>query len=681
MVNLVCGVAALALLIAAAQNIPAGAQSAAAAPPATGSWGFDLAGADFATKPGDDFFRYGNGTWYDHAVIPPDRSSIGVFTALSITAETRIRDILEHGDRGVDPSARADAAKFGAFYKAFMDETRAEALDAEPIAAFLQRIRAAVTSEELVALMGSGRQSFFSSLFGLGIGPDDKSPTRYAVSVRQGGLGLNRDYYITPRLAGKKAAYLDYMTQLLGMIGWAAPEQSAAAVLDFETAVAEVSWTNAQRRDPDKTYNPTTVATLEETAPFPWHRLLTSADLNDLDRVVVVENTAIPKIAAIFGRTPLDTLKAWQAFHLADAVAPYLSKRFVAANFAFHSKTMSGVEEQPEWWKRAVAAVNGAMGQAIGRVYVARYFSPEAKAQIDDLVGQLRIALNGRIERLDWMSPPTKARALDKLDRLNVKIAYPDKWRDYSALDVQSDDLLGDVQASRKFAWLRQVERLNSSVDRDEWYMNPQTVNAYYDSNLNEMVFPAGILQPPFFDTAADPAVNYGSVGAVIGHEMTHGFDDEGRKYDGAGVLSDWWTDADAEEFNARAAVLGRQFDSYEPVPGVHLKGDLTMGENIADLGGALVALDGYRHSLGGKPARVIDGLTGDQRFFLGYAQSWRQKQTDDSLRQQIVSNPHAPVRYRVNGIVRNMDDWYGAFDVKPGDKLYLAPQDRVRIW
>jgi putative endopeptidase len=681
MSNLACRVAALTLLIAGAQNIAAVAQPAPSAQPATGGWGFDLAGADFAAKPGDDFFRYGGGTWYDHATIPPDRSSIGIFTALSITAEARIRDILEHGEQGVDASARMDAAKIGAFYTAFMDEARAEALDSQPIAPFIQMVRAAATPEELVDLMGAGRRSFFTSVFGTGIGPDDKAPDRYAVSISQGGLGLNRDYYVTPRLADKKAAYLAYMTQLLGMIGWEAPDQSAAAVLAFETAIAEVSWTNAQRRDPDKTYNPTSVAALAETAPFPWRRLLASGDLGGLDRVVLVENTAVPKIAAVYARTPLDTLKAWQAFHLADAAAPYLSKRFVAASFAFHSKTMSGIAEQPERWKRAVGAVNGAMGQAIGRVYVARYFSPEAKAQIDDLVGQLRIALKGRIERLGWMSPQTKLKALDKLARLNVKIAYPDKWRDYTALDVRPDDLIGDVQAGRKFAWLRQVKRLNSPVERDEWYMNPQTVNAYYDSNLNEMVFPAGILQPPFFDPAADPAVNYGSIGAVIGHEMTHGFDDEGRKYDGAGVLSDWWTEEDAKEFNERAAVLGRQFDTYEPFPGVHVKGDLTMGENIADLGGALVALDAYHHSLGDKPAPVIDGLTGDQRFFLGYAQSWRQKQTEDSLRQQLVSNPHSPAQYRVNGVVRNIDAWYGAFDVKPGDTLYLAPEDRVRIW
>ena len=680
MSNLACRVAALILFVCCMQNVAAG-QPAGSAPTTAGGWGFDLSGADFANNPGDDFFRYGNGVWYDRAVIPSDRSSIGVDTALSITNEARIREILERGEEGVGSSSRADAVKIGAFYAAFMDEARAEALHIEPIAPLLQMVRAAATREEVAGLMGTGRQSFFSSVFGLGIGADDKAPDKYAVSVRQGGLGLNRDYYIAPRLAEKKAAYLAYITQLLAMIGWEAPEQSAAAILDFETAIAEVSWSNAERRDPEKTYNPMSVAALSEAAPFPWRRLLASADLDGVDRVVVVENTAIPKIAAVYARTSLDTLKAWQAFHLADGAAPYLSKRFVAANFGFHSRTMSGVAEQPERWKRAVATVNGAMGQAIGRVYVARYFSSQAKAQIDDLVAQLRIALAARIERLAWMSPATKLKASEKLAHLNVKIAYPDKWRDYAALKVQSDDLVADVQAARKFAWLRQVNRLNSPVDREDWYLNPQTVNASYNANLNEMTFPAGILQPPFFDPAADAAVNYGGIGAVIGHEMIHGFDDEGRKYDGMGVLTSWWTDTDATEFNARAAVLGRQFDTYEPFPGFRLKGDLTMGENIADLGGALVALDAYHNSLGNKPAPVRDGLTGDQRFFLSYAQSWRHKSTDDSIRQLIVSNPHAPANYRVNGVVRNMDAWYEAFNVNPSDQLFLAPENRARIW
>jgi putative endopeptidase len=679
MSSLVCRATVFVISIVVAQSIGAAGEPAGSA--TAGGWGFDLAGADFTKSPGDDFFRYGNGAWYDRALIPPDRSAIGVDTALTITAEARIRDILERGENGVGASSRADAAKIGAFYAAFMDEARAEALDPEPIAPLLRTVSLAATREDLAGLMGAGRQSFFFSVFGLGIGPDDKAPDRYVVSVRQGGLGLNRDYYVTPRLAEKKTAYLAYMARMLAMIGWEAPEQSAAAVLAFETDIAQVSWSNAERRDPDKTYNPMSVAALEETASFPWRRLLASADLAALDHVVVVENTAIPKIAAAFARTPLDTLKAWQAFHIADAAAPYLSQRFVAANFGFHSRTMSGVAEQPERWKRAVATVNGAMGQAIGRVYVARYFPPEAKARIDDLVAHMRIALKERIARLDWMSPQTKLKALDKLARLDVKLGYPDKWRDYAALEVRRDDLLADMQTTRRFAWLRQVNRLNAPVDRDDWYLNPQTVNASYNENLNQMVFPAGILQPPFFDPAADPAVNYGGIGAVIGHEMIHGFDDEGRKFDGAGILSAWWTDADATQFTARAAVLGRQFDSYEPFPGFHVKGDLTMGENIADLGGALVALDAYHHSLGDKPAPVIDGLNGDQRFFLSYAQSWRHKSTDDLIRQQIVSNPHAPVKYRVNGVVRNMDAWYGAFDVKPGDTLFLAAENRVRIW
>jgi putative endopeptidase len=423
------------------------------------------------------------------------------------------------------------------------------------------------------------------------------------------------------------------------------------------------------------------VAALAEVAPFPWRTLLANADLSQVDRVIVVENTAIPKIAAIYANTPLPTLKAWQAFHLADGAAPYLSKRFVEASFAFHSRTMGGVAQLPERWKRAVATVNGTMGQAVGRVYVARYFPPEAKAQIDDLVARLRVALKGRIERLDWMSDETKRKALDKLAHINVKIAYPEKWRDYSALEVQRDDLVSDIEASRNFAWQRQVKRMNSPVDRDEWGMNPQTVNAYYSEHFNEIVFPAGILQPPFFDPAADPAVNFGGIGSVIGHELTHGFDDQGRKFDGSGALSDWWTAADASEFNARASKLGRQYDSYEPFPGVHVKGDLTMGENIADLGGALVALDAYHDFLGGKPAPVRDGFSGDQRFFLSYAQVWRDKATEASIRRQVVTNPHSPVEYRVNGVVRNIDAWYAAFDVKPGEKLYLGPADRVRIW
>ena len=645
-------------------------------------WGFNRAGADFGTKPGDDFFRHSNGTWFDRTVIAPDRNSNGIDTVLNDIAEARTREILERGADGVEASARPDAAKIGAFYANFMEEDRAEALDAKPIAPFLQTLRAAQSHDDLAGIMGSSAESFFSSIFSFGIAIDAKAPGKYVVAIGQGGLGLpNRDYYLTAQFADKKAAYLTYAAQILSMIGWDKPQESAKAILDFETAIAEASWTMAESRDSDKTYNPMSEAELARAAPFPWRKLLQSAGLPELDHMVVAEVTAVPKIAALYAQTPIETLKAWLAFHLADASASYLSKRFVNASFGFHSKTLGGVAELPERWKRGVRVVNETMGEAIGRVYVARYFSAEAKTRIDDLVGQIRVALKGRIERIAWMSPETRSKAVDKLSRLNVKIAYPVKWRDYSSLEVRADDLIGNVQNSMKFEWLRNVNRLNLPVDRDEWDMTPQTVNAYYSSNLNEIVLPAAQLQAPYFDPAADAAANYGGIGALIGHELTHGFDDDGRKYDGTGMLSSWWTDADEREFNERAAQLGKQYDAFEPYPGTHVNGELTMGENIADLGGALIALDAYHHSLAGNTAPVIDGLTGDQRFFLSYAQSWRTKRTEDAIRQQMVSDPHAPEQYRVNGVVRNIDAWYDAFGVKAGDKLYQPTENRVRIW
>ena len=405
------------------------------------------------------------------------------------------------------------------------------------------------------------------------------------------------------------------------------------------------------------------------------------AELGQLDRLVLAEVTAIPKIAALYARTPVATLKAWQAFHLVDAAAPYLSKRFVIANFAFHDKTLGGVAQLAERWKRGVRLVGAEMGEAIGRIYVTRYFAAQAQAEIDDLVAHIRLAMKGRIERVAWMSPETKSKALDKLIRLKVKIAYPNEWRDYSRLEIRPGELIGNIHNSRMFEWRRKVARLSSPVDRDEWEMTPQTVNAHYSSNLNQIVLPAAQLQAPYYDLAADPAVNYGGIGTLIGHELVHGFDDDGRKYDGAGALSNWWTDADAREFKARAAELSRQYSSFEPFPGVHVDGDLTMDENIADLGGALVALDAYHHSLAGRSAPVLDGLTGDQRFFLGYAQVFRAKKTEDTTRQQLVSDAHAPEQYRVNGVVRNIDAWYQAFNVQAGDKLYLSNEDRVRIW
>jgi putative endopeptidase len=645
-------------------------------------WGFDRSGIDSSTKPGDDFYRYVNGAWYDRTVIPPDRDSNGIDRVLSDAVELRVREILERGANGVEAGARADAAKIGALYTAFMNEARAETLDAQPIKPLIQQLRAAVSRDDLAGLMGASPTTFFSAIFSISIDVDAKAPDKYVVAIGQSGLGLpDRDYYLTPQFADKKAAYQAYIAQILELIDWEAPRQSAAAILAFETAIAGASWTVVEQRDSEKTYNPMSVAQLEQSAPFPWRKLLESANLRGLEHVVVAENTAVPKIADLFAQTPVETLKAWQAFHLADSAALYLSKRFVTAHFEFRGKTLGGVREIAERWKRGVSTVNGTMGEAIGRIYAARYFPVEAKAKVEALVEQLRLALKGRIERVAWMSQETKIKALEKLAQLNVKIAYPAKWRDYSMLEVRPDDLVGDLEAAGRFEWLRKVNRLTSPVDRDEWMMTPQTVNAYYNPNLNEIVFPAAQLQPPYFDPAADPAVNYGAIGAVIGHELTHAFDDDGRKYDGAGVLTDWWTAADAEEFRVRAEELGRQYDAFEPFPGAHVNGDLTMGENIADLGGLLIALDAYHGSLSGKPAAVIDGLTGDQRFFLGFAQSWRRKSTEDSVRQLLVSDPHAPEQFRVNGAVRNVDAWYDAFGVKPPEKLRLAPERRVRIW
>jgi len=655
----------------------------ALAAPVYGDWGFDAAGMDASVPPGDDFFKYANGGWDARTAIPDDRSGYGVDAVLSEAAEAHLRGILEADPSGAAGPDDADAHKIHAAYLAFMDEKRIEALGAAPIGADLAAIRTARDKSDLAALMGRDNVSFQSSIFRLDIGSDEKDPDHYAVGLGQWGLGLpDRDYYLTAAFAAKKAAYQAYVAKLLSLGGWADPEASAAAIVDYETRIAAVSWTRAERRDPEKTYNPVSPAELQASAPgFAWAPFLRAAGLADVRRVIVSENTAIPKIAAIYDETPVATLKAWAAFHVIDGAAPYLSSGFETSRFEFRNQLLQGQKVERVRWKRAVEFVDRGMGEALGRVYVAKYFPPEAKAKIDALVGELRVALNQRIDRLDWMSPATKAKAHAKLAQFTVKVAYPDKWRDYASVEVSSDDLVSDQRAFLAFEWNRQVRRLKGPVDRTEWGMTPQTVNAYYDPTMNEIVFPAAILAPPYFDPGADAAANYGGIGAVIGHEMTHGFDDQGRKFDGTGRLADWWTADDAARFEAEAKKLNAQYDTYSPYPGAHVKGDQTTGENIADLGGILIALDAYHNSLHGQPAPVIDGLTGDQRFFLAYAQSWRDKRREDAVRDMLVRDVHSPEVYRVNGVVRNVDGWYGSFAVKPGQALYLAPNDRVRIW
>ena len=661
----------------AQQAVPAGAATS------YGSWGFDVAGMDRSVRPGDDWFRFVNGTWAKNTTIPADRSSYGAFAVLRDLSEQRLRTQLS-GYSTTD-TANPDRMKAAILYSGFMDEAAAERLDAQPLVQRLAPIKAATSRDDMARLMGSSLSGFGASFFGSGISDDAKNPDVYALYLRQSGLGLgDRDLYLDPKFAPQVARYKQYVGQMLGMAGWANPEVAAEKVVAMETRIAQAHWTRAQSRDRDKTYNLMTIAELKATAPgFGWDAFWPAAGLGQAERVIVAQNTAIPKIAQVFADTDLDTLKAWEAFRTTDEIAPMLSRRFVDAQFDFRSKFLNGQPQQRDRWKRAVAFAENGIGEGIGRDYVQTYFPPESKAKMDKLVANLRVALAGRIRGLNWMSPATKTQALDKLSNFTVKVGYPSKWRDYSALQVVPGDVVGNAERASRFEWDYDRNRLGKPVDKTEWGMTPQTVNAYYNSVKNEIVFPAAILQPPFFDPKADDAVNYGGIGGVIGHEISHGFDDQGRKSDGHGVLRDWWTAEDATKFEAQAQRLGGQYEAYsfEGLPGVHINGRASMGENIGDLGGVLISLDAYHNSLGGRRAPVIGGFTGDQRFFLGWGQVWRTLFRNEALRQQLVSDPHSPGQIRAINPLRNVDAWYAAWKVGPDQKQYLAPEQRVRIW
>ncbi|MEY2551470.1 MAG: putative endopeptidase [Verrucomicrobiota bacterium] len=663
--------------------------------PQYGAWGFDTEGADFKTKPGDDFFRYANGAWLDRVQIPADKSAYSLRLAMTDLTEQRLHDLMEETATRADPKPATIEGKVGAFYKSFMDEAGLEKLGPTALKPILDEINSARTRDAIAALMGRQNADFHGGIFGVFVDVDIKDPKHYTVYLGQAGLGLpDRDYYLKPDFAAKKEKYKAYAAQLLKLLNWPDAEKRAAEVVDFESKIADASWTKTQQRDPVATYNAMSIAELETFAPkFAWRKFLAEAGLPKVERVVVAEKSAFPKIAEIFDATPVETLQAWQAFNVADHAAPYLSKAFVDALFEMRNKTLSGQAEQQVRWKRGVHAVSGGdygagdrydrfgnLGWAVGQLYSAKHFPPAAKAKIEELVANLKVAMHERIKGLDWMGEATKAQALKKLDTYNIKVGYPDKPRDYSKVEIRADDLVGNVRRAAAADWAFYVNRLPGPVDMSDWGMTPQTNDAY-NGALRDIVFPAGILQPPMFDANADPAVNYGAIGGVIGHELTHGFDDQGRKFDADGKLNDWWTAEDAKTFEARAKVLGEQYSKFEPLPGAKVNGDLTMGENIADLGGVVVALDAYRTSLKGKPAPVIDGLSGEQRVFLGWAQAWRGKLRDDAVRRQVVSDPHSPRQYRVNGVMRNIDAWYEAFKVKADEKLFIDPKGRVRIW
>jgi putative endopeptidase len=648
-----------------------------------GNWGFDVTGMDRSVKPGDDWFRFVNGAWADRTQIPPDRSSYGAFAVLRDISEQRLRGLI--GRYSASDTAHPDRMKAAILYAGFMDTATAEKLDAAPLARRLSPLKAATSKDDIARFMGNSLGGFGASFFAPGVNDDAKQPDVYALYLRQSGLGLgDRDLYLDPKFAPQVARYRQYVTQMLTLAGWPDAKTAAGDVVAMETKLAQAHWTRAQSRDRDKTYNPTTPAQLASQAPgFPWTTFFKAAGVDAANRAIVAQNTAFPGIAKVFAESDLDTLKAWEAFRITDDIAPLLSKRFVDAQFEFRSKFLNGQPQQRERWKRAVAFAENGVGEGIGRDYVALYFPPASKAKMDQLVGNLRVALAGRIRNLTWMGAATKEQALDKLRGFNVKIGYPDKWRNYAALQIKPGDLVGNAEAAQRFEWDYRRARIGIPVDKAEWGMTPQTVNAYYNSVKNEIVFPAAILQPPFFDPKADDAVNYGGIGGVIGHEISHGFDDQGRKSDGRGILRDWWTAEDATKFEAQAARLGEQYEAYsfDGLPGIHINGRASMGENIGDLGGVLISLDAYHASLSGKASPVIGGFTGDQRFFLGWGQVWRTLFRNEALRQQLVSDPHSPGQIRAVNPLRNVDAWYAAWKIDPSQKQYLAPADRVRIW
>jgi predicted metalloendopeptidase len=673
-------IAVVWVLTACAGTPPAAPPPAAPAAPTSGLL---LGGFDRQVRVQDDLFQFVNGQWLRTTEIPADRTRYGAFDMLSDQSEQKLRTIVEESAARPSPTGSPDQ-RIGDFYTSFMDTKRLDALGAAPLKAPLTRIDALTGPTDLLRYFAENAQTGTPNPIALIIDQDPKNTEAYIPSVSQAGLTMpNRDYYLKtePQFVTLRNQLKGYAARVLRMAGITDPDAAAGQVLAVETRLAEVQWPAAQDRDATATYNKFTVA--EATARTPgldWKTYLDAARIPAGD-FLVAEPSFFTALGAALTTVPLAEWKSYLRFKLIDGLSPYLSNDFVTARFEFRSRDLTGQQEMRPRWKRGVTAVGAAMGDLLGQRYVQRYFPPEAKARIDALVGKLIDAYRSSIDGLDWMSDATKTEARDKLSKLAVKIGYPTKWKDYSKLKVVRDDLVGNVLRSAQLEYQRSLDRLGKPVDREEWFTTPQTVNAYYSPSRNDITFPAAILQPPFFDPKADDAVSYGGIGAVIGHEISHAFDDQGRKFDGAGNLRDWWTREDVQRFTARAQALTAQYSAYEPLPGEHINGELTLGENIADLSGLTVAMRAYRLFLGGRPAAVMEGFTGEQRFFLGWAQVWRGKIRDKNLRVQLLSDPHSPNEFRTNGVVSNLPEYYAAFDVKPIDKLFRPPDQRVKIW
>ncbi len=673
------------LLLAALAGALIVVPPAFAADPPSPTSGVDRASFDPSVRPQDDFFRYVNGGWLKRTEFPADKAYIGSFDVINERIQGQLRGLVEAAAKAPKD---ADARRIGALYTSFMDEAAVEKAGLGALESELAAIDRLSSPKEVAGAMGHLTSLAIGMPIDVEINQDARHAERYVPNLGQGGLGLpDRDYYLVTDDAKFKLAreqYVIYMARLLTLSR--APgdaKASAEAVLALEAALAKVQWTRVENRDPVKTYNRVDLAGLAPLAPgFDWPSWLAATRLaGRTGDVIVGQPSYLQGLARELAATPLPVWRSYLRVHLLDGFARYLGKDFVDARFAYVGRTLSGTTEQLPRWKRGVGLVDGAIGESLGKLYVEAYFPAESKLRMEKLVGHLLAAYRESIDSNDWMSPATKKEAQAKLATFMPKIGYPKRWLDYSALEFNADDLVGNVVRARAFEYQRNLNKLGKPIDRDEWGLNPQTVNAYYNPLLNEVVFPASVLQPPFFDPAADDAINYGAIGAIIGHEISHGFDDEGSQYDGTGNLRDWWTAEDRRRFDAKTKMLVAQYSAFSPFAGYHVNGELTLGENIADNAGVEIAYKAYRRSLGGKEAPVIDGASGDQRFFYGFAQAFRSKVRDAALLAQIKSDPHSPDEFRVNGVVRNHDPFYRTFGLKPGDGLYLPPQQRVSIW
>jgi putative endopeptidase len=657
--------------------------SAMAAKAELGTFGVDTAGMDKAVKPGDDFYKFVNGAWDKTTPIPADRSSWGGFAVLRDLSDTRTKAIIEEVSKLQNAPGSA-GQKVGDFYASFMDEATIEAKGIAPIRPMLAAVDAIKTPADLARAFGAANRMAISVPIGMGVELDLKDNTVYSGYLGQGGLGLpDRDYYLEDKASFVeiRAKYVKHIGNMLKLAGIADADAKAQRIYDLEKKIATTHWSQAESRQIDKLYNPVAATELGAKMPgFDWALFLKTVGIGDLKTVIATQPSALQGAAKLVSSEPIETWKDYLTFKIIKDAAPFLSKAFVDEDFAFDGPILSGTPQNKERWKRGVDVINETLGEAVGEIYVARYFPPEAKAKADELVKNITKAMDARLQKLEWMSPETKVKARAKLAAFTPKIGYPDKWRDYSALKIEKGDVFGNAIRATEFEYNRQLAKIGKPVDRSEWFMTPQTVNAYANPLMNEIVFPAAILQPPFFDPNADPAVNYGGIGSVIGHEISHHFDDQGRKFDPQGKLSDWWTAEDVKRFETYTAKVVKQYGAYEPLPGSKVNGELTLGENMADLAGVNIAYDAYKLSLGGKPTKVIDGYTGDQRFFLGFGQVWRTKYRDAALQQRLTTDPHTPGNYRAY-VVRNLDVWYNAFPSKPGEKFYLPPAERIRIW